>query len=233
MTKQITIAIDGYSSCGKSTLAKALAKELNYVFIDSGAMYRAIAYLCLQNGWNLPLNTNELISILPTLNLRFEINPETLKPEVYLNNENLESKIRNSQITSIVSEVASIKEVREKLVLEQRKMGENGGIIMDGRDIGSVVFPNAELKLFLTADPYIRAERRFLELKEAEPNITIETVLENLNKRDYADTNRKESPLTQVKDAIVIDNSYLTPSEQLEIVLNLVNQIKFSQKVNI
>jgi CMP/dCMP kinase len=225
MLKQITIAIDGYSSCGKSTLAKALAKELNYVFIDSGAMYRAIAYICLQNNWSLPKYEKELIAVLPTINLKFEINAKTSKPEVYLNGENLESKIRNSQITAIVSAVASIKEVREKLVLEQRKIGVNGGIVMDGRDIGSVVFPDAELKLFLTADPHIRAQRRYLELKDSEPNISLEKIQEDLYKRDYADTNRKESPLTQVKDAIIVDNSNLSPSEQLKLVLDLVKKI--------
>ncbi len=221
-TKKITIAIDGYSSCGKSTLAKALARELNYIFIDSGAMYRAITLFCFRKGLVGPgfMETEKILDMLDEIELHFEFNPISSKLEVVLNGENVEREIRTLQVSQLVSQVSSIREVRQKLVSEQRKIGRKGGVVMDGRDIGSVVFPDAELKLFLTADPNVRAERRYLELND--PSLSMEDVLENLQQRDHLDSTRKESPLVQSPDAIVIDNSYLTPDEQLQKALELV-----------
>jgi cytidylate kinase len=222
--RKITIAIDGFSSCGKSTLAKALAFELGYVFVDTGAMYRAVTLFCYRN--NLiskdSVNQKSIIDHLNQIEIHFERNKETSKLEIYLNNAVVEHEIRSLEISSLVSKVASIKEVRQKLVVEQKKMGEKGGVVMDGRDIGSVVFPNAELKLFITASPEIRTERRFKELLSIEPNITREEIRQNLEERDYLDSTRKESPLIQTEDAIVIDNSDINQQEQLELALELV-----------
>ena len=222
-TKKITISIDGFSSCGKSTLAKALAKKINYIFIDSGAMYRGVSLYCIDNNLTIDNEINEslLIEHLPLIELSYKINENTLSPELILNGENVENKIRRIEVASIVSKVASIKEVRQKLVLEQQKMGEFGGIVMDGRDIGSVVFPTAELKLFITADPETRAQRRYKELKEKGDIVTLEEISVNLEERDRIDSTRKESPLRQTKDAILLDNSAFTPDEQLDIVYNL------------
>jgi len=222
--KKITIAIDGYSSCGKSTLAKELAKELNYVFVDSGAMYRAVTLFVSQKKLVTPTSVNEeqIILSLPEINLDFKINPSTKSPEIFLNGENIESKIRTPFISSLVSKVASIKEVRIKLVDEQRKMGKNGGIIMDGRDIASVVFPNAELKLFITAEIPTRVERRYAEMISKGEKITKEEVQKNLLERDHLDSTRSESPLIQVDDAVVIDNTRLNKKEQLQLALDLV-----------
>ena len=222
-TKKITIAIDGFSSCGKSTLAKALAKKINYIFIDSGAMYRGVSLYCIDNNLTIDNEINEslLIEHLPLIELSYKINENTMSPELILNGENVENKIRRIEVASIVSKVASIKEVRQKLVLEQQKMGEFGGIVMDGRDIGSVVFPTAELKLFITADPETRAQRRYKELKEKGEPVTLEEISINLEERDRIDSTRKESPLLQTKDAILLDNSTFTPDEQLDIVYNL------------
>ena len=226
MSKKIIIAIDGFSSCGKSTLAKALAKELSYVFIDTGAMYRAVAYYCLQKGFisNQHLNEVEIVNSLNEIEIHFEKNDLTNKLDVFLNHLNIESKIRTLEISELVSKIASIKEVRQKLVAEQQKMGIKGGVVMDGRDIGSVVFPLAELKFFVTASPEIRTERRFLELKPTEPEITKEEVKKNLEERDYLDSTREESPLIQVDDAILIDNSNLNQEEQLELALKYVQE---------
>ena len=222
-TKKITIAIDGFSSCGKSTLAKALAKKINYIFIDSGAMYRGVSLYCIDNNLTIDneINDSLLIEHLPLIELSYKINENTMSPELILNGENVENKIRRIEVASIVSKVASIKEVRQKLVLEQQKMGEFGGIVMDGRDIGSVVFPTAELKLFITADPETRAQRRYKELKEKGDLVTLEEISVNLEERDRIDSTRKESPLRQTKDAILLDNSTFTPDEQLDIVYNL------------
>jgi cytidylate kinase len=226
MQKKITIAIDGFSSCGKSTLAKALANKLDYVFIDTGAMYRAVAYYCLQKGFisNQHLNKEEIVNSLNEIEIHFEKNDVTRKLDVFLNDLNIESKIRTLEISELVSKIASIKEVRQKLVAEQQKMGIKGGVVMDGRDIGSVVFPSAELKFFVTASPEIRTERRFLELKPTEPEITKEEVKKNLVERDHLDSTRAESPLIQVEDAIVIDNSNLNQEEQLELALKYVQE---------
>jgi cytidylate kinase len=222
--KKITIAIDGFSSCGKSTLAKALAFELGYVFVDTGAMYRAVTLFCFRKGFVSKeyVNQNAIIDHLNQIEIHFERNKDTSKLEIYLNNEVVEREIRSLEISSLVSKVASIKEVRQKLVVEQKKMGEKGGVVMDGRDIGSVVFPNAELKLFITASPEIRTERRFKELLSTEPNITREEIRLNLEERDYLDSTRSESPLIQTEDAVVLDNSDIDQQEQLELALELV-----------
>lgn len=223
MQKKITIAIDGHSSCGKSTLAKALAQKINYLFIDSGAMYRGVTLFCMRNNLienSIPSN-DAIIKHLPTINITFQNNPTTEKSDLLLNGENVEELIRMPDVAANVSKIAAIKEVRLKLVEEQQKMGQNGGIIMDGRDIGSVVFPDAELKLFVTASNEIRAERRFKELSEKNIETSYQEVYDNLVQRDELDTTRAESPLIQTKDAIVIDTSHLTREEQLELAFNL------------
>ncbi len=224
--KQITIAIDGYSACGKSTLAKDLAKKLSFIFIDSGAMYRGVALYCLQNNlFDEDGNPKQvdIIHALKNITLSFQlINDNNC---LLLNGKNVEELIRGGEVAAVVSKVARIKEVRVKLVMEQQKMGENGGIVMEGRDIGSVVFPKAELKLFITASQEIRAQRRFLELKSKGIEAKINEISSNLAERDLMDSSRKESPLIQVADAIVIDNSKLTREEQLDFVLNLVRNL--------
>lgn len=226
MKQKITIAIDGYSSCGKSTLAKELAKELQYVFIDSGAMYRGVTLFALENKWIDGDNVNQkrLILALPEIQLNFKLNSETKSPELYLNGKNVSKEIRTPKVSAHVSLVASIKEVREKLVASQREMGKEGGIVMDGRDIGSVVFPNAELKLFVTASADVRTERRYEELIFKGVSITKEEVKANLLKRDKIDSTRKESPLIQTKDAIILDNTHLDREEQLKVALELVQR---------
>jgi cytidylate kinase len=218
MSNKIIIAIDGFSSCGKSTLAKALATKLEYVFIDTGAMYRAIALYFKRNGIDLG-NETAVNKALAQIELRFQYNPATLKSDMYLNGENVELLIREMSISNIVSEVAANSAVRNFAVAQQQAMGEQKGIVMDGRDIGTVVFPNAALKIFVTADPAIRAERRFLELKEVNPEITMEEVAENLQHRDLIDSTREHSPLRQAEDAIVLDNSNITRDEQFNLAL--------------
>ena len=224
--KQITIAIDGYSACGKSTLAKDLAKKLSFVFIDSGAMYRGVALYCLQNNlFDADGNPKQvdIIHALKNITLSFQlINDNNC---LLLNGKNVEELIRGGEVAAVVSKVARIKEVRMKLVMEQQKMGANGGIVMEGRDIGSVVFPKAELKLFITASQEIRTQRRYLELKSKGIEAKIETISSNLAERDLMDSSRKESPLIQVADAIVLDNSKLTREEQLDFVLDLVRNL--------
>lgn len=221
--KEITIAIDGWSSCGKSTLAKALSKELGYIYVDSGAMYRGVALYALRNKLISVnhIDTDEIINSLAKIKLSFT-SSDLGKADLLLNDENVEAKIRTIEISNIVSSIAKIKEVRSHLVAQQREMGENGGVVMDGRDIGSVVFPTAELKIFLTASLEIRVQRRYDELKGKGENVSFEEVQKNLVLRDEMDANREESPLIQTEDAIVIDNSYLTPKEQLERSLELV-----------
>ena len=224
--KQITIAIDGYSACGKSTLAKDLAKKLSFIFIDSGAMYRGVALYCLQNNlFDADGNPKQvdIIHALKNITLSFQlINDNNC---LFLNGKNVEELIRGGEVAAVVSKVASIKEVRMKLVMEQQKMGANGGIVMEGRDIGSVVFPKAELKLFITASQEIRTQRRYLELKSKGIEAKIETISSNLAERDLMDSSRKESPLIQVADAIVLDNSKSTREEQLDFVLDLVRNL--------
>jgi cytidylate kinase len=222
--KKITIAIDGYSSCGKSTLAKALAAQLNYVFIDTGAMYRAVTLFLMRKELvtSSTLEIDKINTYLPEIKLHFERNSETKRLEMYLNDENVEEEIRKMEVSNLVSKVSTIREVRQKLVAEQQKMGENGGVVMDGRDIGSVVFPNAELKLFITASQEIRSRRRFDELTAKGENVTLHEISKNLIDRDYQDSNRTESPLIQTKDAIVIDNSEMSIDFQFNFVMKLV-----------
>lgn len=224
----MTIAIDGFSSCGKSTLAKALAEELDYIFIDTGAMYRGVTLYALKNGFidEEGIAIDGLIDELPKIHLEFHLDPSSKKPFLYLNNMNVETEIRAPRISSHVSKIAAIRQVREKLVAQQRLMGIKGGVVMDGRDIGSVVFPDAELKLFLTATIEIRTQRRFDELKSKGVEITYKEVEQNLVERDRIDSTRVESPLTQTDDAIVIDNSAMTPEKQLMYVLQLVKKVK-------
>jgi cytidylate kinase len=217
--KKITIAVDGYSSCGKSTLAKALAKKLGYVFIDTGAMYRGITLYCMRNQLisNTKPDQEAIEKELPQISLTFTYNPTTDSNDLLLNGENVEKQIRMPDVAANVSKIAALKSVRKKLVDEQRKIGENGGIVMDGRDIGSVVFPDAELKLFVTASPEIRAERRLKELREKGIEISLDEVIANLMERDLLDSTREESPLIQTDDAIVIDTSHCTREEQLDL----------------
>lgn len=226
-SRKITIAIDGYSSCGKSTLAKAIAKELNYVYVDTGAMYRGTALYCHRLGLAHAQSPDieQIVQELPNIQISFQYNPETQQGDLFLNGENVEKEIRTLEISQLVSPIAAIKEVREKMVDEQRNMGKEGGVVLDGRDIGSVVFPNAELKLFLTAQPAIRAERRRKELEEKGENVSLDEVLKNIEERDYLDTTRKESPLIQTEDAVVLDNSFLTREEQLVWVLDKIREI--------
>lgn len=212
--KKIIITIDGWSSCGKSTLAKQLARELGYVYVDSGAMYRAITLYFLRNhvDWTDPA---EVHKALGEISLAFHFNENSQASEIFLNEENVEYVIRDLVVAEKVSEVAAIREVREFAVAQQQQMGKRKGIVMDGRDIGTVVFPQAELKIFMTADNSVRVERRFKELYEKNPNITIEEVKNNLEMRDYIDSNREVSPLRKADDARVLDNTHITPEEQL------------------
>ena len=227
MNKKITIAIDGFSSTGKSTLAKQLANNLGYVYVDTGAMYRAIALFAMQNGYIGTGNFDKesLITSLPAIRLQFKYNPELGFAEMYLNDVNIEKEIRTIEVSSFVSKVAEIAEVRSKLVEQQKEMGKDKGIAMDGRDIGTVVFPEAELKIFMTASATTRAQRRYDELLQKGDIVTYEEVLKNVEERDYIDTHRDNSPLVLAEDAIEIDNSYLTREEQFEIVLGLVNEV--------
>lgn len=224
--KKITIAIDGFSSTGKSTLAKQLAAALGYVYVDTGAMYRAVAYYAMQHNLvsETHLDKAGLIAQLSNINLRFQFNPALGFAEMYLNNENVETQIRTIEVSRMVSKVAEISEVRAKLVEQQQAMGKDKGIVMDGRDIGTVVFPDAELKLFMTASSKTRAQRRFDELVEKGQHITFEEVLQNVEERDYIDTHREDSPLIKAEDAIEVDNSSLSKKEQFELVLNLVKE---------
>lgn len=225
--KKIIIAIDGFSSTGKSTLAKQLAKQLGYVFVDTGAMYRAIAWYAIQNKCITPTEFNKelLVKNLPSISLHFEFNEELGYAEMYLNNQNVEKEIRTIEVSSFVSKIAEISEVRAKLVQQQQLMGVNKAIVMDGRDIGTVVFPDAELKIFMTASAETRAQRRFDELSQKGEDVSYEDVLKNVQERDYIDTHREDSPLVIADDALEIDNSYLSREEQFKIVLELVEEI--------
>lgn len=223
--KKISIAIDGYSSCGKSTLAKQLAKQLGYIYVDTGAMYRAVTLFAMQNNFinDGEVNTEHLVESLPEISIHFELNEEN-HPVTHLNKKNVEAEIRTMEVSNNVSKVSTIKEVRQKLVYLQQQMGAKGGVVMDGRDIGTVVMPEAELKIFMTADNNVRAKRRWLELKEKGQEETIESVLENLKHRDNIDSTRAESPLTQANDALVLDNTNLSRDEQLKLVLKWVKE---------
>ena len=214
--KKITIAIDGYSSCGKSTMAKDLAREIGYIYVDSGAMYRAVTLYALDNGiiQGEKIDESRLKQEMKNIHISFQFNAERGRPDTYLNGERVEDRIRTLEVSNHVSPVAALPFVREEMVRQQQHMGEEGGIIMDGRDIGTTVFPNAELKIFVTASAEIRAQRRYDELTAKGEACDIADILRNVEERDYIDTHREVSPLRQASDAIVLDNSHLTIPEQ-------------------
>lgn len=222
MDQQIIVTIDGLSSCGKSTLARQLARKLGYLYIDSGAMYRAITLYFLRNNinWNEP---SEVTAALKNINLHFSVNSFSHQSEIFLNDENVEYIIRDIVVAEKVSEVAAIREVREFAVAQQQKMGQKKGIVMDGRDIGTTVFPDARVKIFMTADEAVRVERRFTEMFDKNPNITIDEVKSNIAMRDYIDSNREISPLRKADDAIVLDNTNLSEKEQLDLAMKMVH----------
>lgn len=222
-TKKIIIAIDGHSSTGKSTVAKELAEILNYTYIDTGAMYRAVSLFAIEHSCveNEVINKEKLLENLNKVSITFQKNKETNKIETYLNQKNVEKKIRSLEVSSLVSHIASITEVRKLLVQQQQLMGNNKGVVMDGRDIGTVVFPEAELKLFMTASAEVRATRRFEELQNNGEEVSYRDVLQNVEERDYLDSTREDSPLVKAADAHLIDNSKLTRKEQLKIIVNL------------
>jgi len=226
-SKDLIIAIDGYSSCGKSTLAKGIASALGYIYIDSGAMYRAVTLFCIRNKIieNDVVDLEHLNNSLNLIDIRFEYNALKQKYETWLNGENIEDEIRKPEVASNVSNISKIAKVREKLVALQRKIGENKRIVMDGRDIGTVVFPSADMKIFMTADPLIRANRRLLEMNTKGITVSMDEVLQNIKERDYIDQNRDVSPLRKADDAIVLDNSELTQDEQLSWVMLKINRL--------
>jgi cytidylate kinase len=221
--KKIIIAIDGFSSTGKSTVAKQLAKKLNYIYVDTGAMYRAVTYFALENNFigDGFFNSEGLVNRLDAININFKFNAELGFAEVYLNGKNIESKIRTLEISQFVSPIATLSKIRRKLVEQQQLMGKDKGIVMDGRDIGTVVFPGAELKIFMTASAETRAKRRYKELLDRGHNLSYDDVFENVTTRDHIDSTREDSPLTKADDAIEIDNSDLTIAEQLKTILDL------------
>lgn len=220
MADKLIITIDGWSSCGKSTLAKQLAKKLGYVYVDSGAMYRAITLYFLRNNINLT-DEKKIKEALKNITLEFIVNTHSQQSEIYLNGENVEYIIRDLIIAEKVSEVAALKDVRKFAVTAQQKMGKDKGIVMDGRDIGTTVFPNAEIKIFMIADEAVRVQRRFSEMFEKNPNITLDEIKSNIEMRDYIDSHREVSPLRKAKDAIELDNTNLTEKEQLDFALKL------------
>ncbi len=231
MTK-ITIAIDGFSSCGKSTLAKALAQKLHYNYIDTGAMYRCVTLYCLRNGLideKQNVDEEKLKENLSKITVDFQFNSHTKISETHLNGENVEHEIRSMEVSDNVSKVSAIHDVREKMVTLQRMMGKHKAVVLDGRDIGTHVFPYAELKIFMTADEDVRARRRMDEYTAHGQFFTLDEVKHNLQKRDYADTHRKENPLTKAKDAIVLDNTDLTPEQQLDYVLKLITDMQLTK----
>ena len=226
MNNKITIAIDGFSSTGKSTVAKQLAKYLGYVYVDTGAMYRAVAYYAMGNGFITKdyFDKKGLIDKLSDINIAFKFNEGLGFAEVYLNGVNVEKKIRTLEVSGFVSTVAAVSEVRHKLVEQQQQMGKDKGVVMDGRDIGTVVFPDAELKLFMTASAETRAQRRYKELIDRGDAVVYDEVLKNVQERDYIDTHREDSPLVKADDAIEVDNSNMSLEEQFNVILDLVNK---------
>jgi cytidylate kinase len=222
MSNNIVVAIDGYSSCGKSTLAKALAKKLGFIYVDSGAMYRAVALYFLRNDIDSH-NHDQIESALKEIHLNFH--SRDYETHITLNGEEVSDEIRLMPVSEKVSEVSALREVRREMVKQQQRMGKSKNIVMDGRDIGTTVFPNAPVKLFMTADPKVRAERRYKEIHPKNPNITLEEIFENLAHRDYADTTREESPLVRASDAIILDNTNLSPEQQLQFALNKVEPL--------
>ena len=231
--KKITIAIDGFSSCGKSTLAKELARRLSYSYVDTGAMFRAVALYCLRNGLIKEDGTKvyKIREFLDEFQIGFEFNENKGYGEVTLNGENVEEEIRSLTISRIVTKISGIKEVREKLLIIQKKIGSDKGVVLDGRDIGTVVFPDAELKIFMTAETTIRAERRLNELKGKGHKVTLEQVEDNLRLRDHDDTTREESPLKQAEDAVVIDNTNLTRRDQLSMIVALAKERMVEEEI--
>lgn len=227
--KKITIAIDGYSSCGKSTMAKDLAREIGYIYIDSGAMYRAVTLYSLRNGFFTAqgIDTEALKAALASIHISFQLNPDTQRPMTFLNGENVEEAIRTMEVSSHVSPIAALGFVREALVKQQQEMGNSKGIVMDGRDIGTVVFPNAELKIFVTASAEIRAQRRYDELKAKGQEVSFREILANVQERDYIDQHREVSPLRQAEDAILLDNSHLSIAGQKQWLAD-----KFEEAIN-
>lgn len=236
MESRLIIAIDGFSSCGKSTVAKALARKLGLHYIDSGAMYRAVTLYFIENEIPIPSPeelhdyTYDFNPVLDNIHITFRFNAENGFSEVYLNGRNVEQEIRTMEVSEQVSHVSAIKPVRQRMVHLQQKAAYDGGLVMDGRDIGTTVFPNADLKIFMKADPMVRSERRFKELKAKGVNVMMEEVINNIVGRDYEDTHREESPLRKAPDAIVLDNTYLTQEEQVEFVLDEIR--KLSKKEN-
>ena len=223
MDKKIIVTIDGLSSCGKSTLARQLAKKLGYIFVDSGAMYRAITVYFLRNNVDFK-NEKEIKEAIENISIDFVLNPKTEQSEIFLNDENVDYIIRDLVVAEKVSDVAAIKEVREFAVSAQQKLDSGKGLVMDGRDIGTTVFPGAEVKFFMTADEAVRIERRFAEMSAKNPNITLEEVKNNIAMRDYIDSNREFSPLRKAEDAIELDNTNLSEEEQLEIALKVIRE---------
>jgi CMP/dCMP kinase len=231
-SKKLIIAIDGYSSCGKSTFAKLIAQRLGYAYIDTGSMYRTVTLFALRNNLisEKKFKQDKLVDLLPKVNIHFLKNVSTGKNDTYLNDENVESEIRGMEISKFVSQVSQLKYVRSKMVILQRKMSDNEGVVMDGRDIGTVVFPHADIKIFMTADPDVRARRRYDELIARGDIVTISEIKENLIKRDKQDTSRKESPLKQATDAFVLDNSNMTIEEQMDWFMKLMED-KLKNKI--
>lgn len=227
MDKKITIAIDGFSSTGKSTLARQLAEHLGYVYVDSGAMYRAVTYFAMQNGYisDEHFDKESLVNALPFVKLEFQLNSDTGIADMYLNGTDVENEIRTIAVSNFVSRIAEISKVRAKLVEQQQQMGLEKGVVMDGRDIGTVVFPDAELKIFMTASPHTRAQRRYDELQQKGQHVSFEEVLQNVEQRDHIDTNRDDSPLVKASDAIEVDNSDLDRDQQFSKVLELVHKV--------
>ena len=228
---KITIAIDGYSSCGKSTVAKALATKLGYIYVDSGAMYRAVTLYCLRKGFikrNKP-DEKKILASLRNIRISFEFNNSTRIYDIVLNKENVEREIREMKVSNAVSKVSSIKKVREKMGKIQKEFGKNKGVVMDGRDIGTNIFPNAELKIFMTADTDVRTQRRHDELTAKGVQITFDEVKKNLESRDHTDTHRKENPLVKAKDAIVLDNSDINKEQQLEYIMKLIDDLMLTK----
>ena len=225
--KKITIAIDGHSSCGKSTMAKDLARQMGYVYIDTGAMYRSVTLYAMQNGMIDPqgnIDTQRLQAAMPDIHITFRYNPQRGRPDTYLNGNLVEDDIRTMQVSNHVSPIATLGFVRQAMVQQQRQMGQQGGVILDGRDIGTVVFPNAELKIFVTASPEIRAKRRYDELTAKGQTVDYQEILRNVQERDYIDSHREISPLTQAPDAIVLDNSDMTIPQQQAWLLKLTKE---------
>jgi len=228
MEKKLIIAVDGYSSCGKSTFAKLIAKELDYLFIDSGAMYRAVTLYAIRNKMiqNEKLNIAELINALPMVNIDFRYIADRKEYETFLNNENVEDAIRKLEVSKYVSPVSQIREVRDKMVELQREIGVFKGVVMDGRDIGTIVFPDADIKIFMTASPEIRARRRFNEISAKGQEVNYNEILENINYRDNSDSGRKISPLKKASDAIELDNSDMTLEDQMKWFRNILKRVR-------